>query len=84
MENNNEERLGVKEAIYEITTISLNRMLKELKDNEIDNFYINVKDLKELVALLGNVDKTMLEEAVTDDSEVEEYEVTLGGHEDEM
>lgn len=81
--DSNEERIGIKKAIYEITAISLNRILKDLKDNEVEGHYLNVKDLKELVGLLANVDKSILEDSATDDSEVEVYEVTLGGHEDE-
>ena len=73
--------LNIKDATREIITISLNRLLEELKD---ETHYLNVKDLKELVTIVVNADKGLLDGVAVDDKELSDYEVTLGGYEDEI
>ena len=76
-------KLSIKESIYEIANISLSRILKELKSSEDDNYYLNVRDLKELVGLLKNIDDSMLEDNNNSIDTINKYEVNLGGYEDE-
>ena len=73
--------LNIKDATREIITISLNRLLVELKD---ETHHLNVKDLKELVTIVVNADKSLLDGVAVDDKELSDYEVTLGGYEVEI